>query len=244
MEFNKLATEPHFLDKDTEDVLVKYHPVFTEYTILAEYNLLKDQCKLLQDVYVMPSAKDPLHWFGLIFLRTGFYAGAVFRFHITISKKFPDTDMPIPTIMFTPPIFHPKVDPVSGHMETRSAFGKWQTGVHHIWHLLLYIKKSLLIIDETICVNQIAADLYTQSIAEFQRQVIDSVEECKHHLHDANVFSSDPYYFNFSSYNPNIHGTFRKVVLANTKSSNNTREAKPVSWVKAGSLEPCSSDKS
>jgi len=66
MEFNKLSTEPHFLDKDTEDSLVKYHPVFTEYTVLAEYNLLKEQCKLLQDTYVMPSAKDPLRNVELI----------------------------------------------------------------------------------------------------------------------------------------------------------------------------------
>lgn len=45
-------------------------------------------------------------------------------------------------------------------METRSAFGKWQAGVHHIWHLLLYIKKSLIVIDNTSPINHEAADLY------------------------------------------------------------------------------------
>jgi len=243
MEFNKLSTEPHFLDKDTEDSLVKYHPVFTEYTVLAEYNLLKEQCKLLQDTYVMPSAKDPLRWFGLIFLRTGFYTGAVFRFHIVIGQNFPHTKMPIPTIMFTPPIFHPKVDPVSGCMETKSAFGKWEIGIHHIWHLILYIKKSFLIIDETNCVNQIAADLYTQHTSEFHKHILESIEECKEHLHDANMFSTDIHYLNFSSYNPNIHGTFRKVILANAK-PNSTLKTKPLSWVKPGSLDPFSSERS
>lgn len=34
-------------------------------------------------------------WFGLIFLRTGFYAGAVFRFHIVIGKDFPHTKIPV-----------------------------------------------------------------------------------------------------------------------------------------------------
>lgn len=56
-------------------------------------------------------------------------------------------------------MFHPKIDPISGQMETRSAFGKWQVGVHHIWHLLLYIKKSLILIDDTSPINQVAADL-------------------------------------------------------------------------------------
>ncbi len=66
------------------------------------------------------------------------------------------------TIAFTSTVFHPKVDPISGYMETRSAFGKWQCGVHHIWHLLLYIKRSLLVIDERNAVNLLAADLWVE----------------------------------------------------------------------------------
>ena len=50
-------------------------------------------------------------------------------------------------------------------METRSSFGKWQVGVHHVWHLLLYIKKSLLVIDNRDPVNQVAADLYVDIFA-------------------------------------------------------------------------------
>lgn len=80
---------------------------------------------------------------------------------------------------------------------------------------------------------------YSQHIPEFQRHVSESIEECKKHLHDTNMFSTDIHYLNFSSYNPNIHGTFRKVILANTK-SNNVTKTKPMSWVKPGSLEPCS----
>ena len=125
-------------------------------------------------------------WFGLIFLRSGCYYGATFRFHIFIGKNFPQTDIPVKLfnylfnnlfiiylfslfqdIIFKPPIFHPKVDPISGQMETRASFGKWQTGVHHIWHLLLYIKKSLLIIDPADPLNPIAADLYVYSLKLF-----------------------------------------------------------------------------
>ncbi|EFX86300.1 hypothetical protein DAPPUDRAFT_313350 [Daphnia pulex] len=240
MEFRNITSEPHFLDKDTQEVMGTYQPVFMEYSILAEYNALRDQPKILQDVYVMPSAKDPLHWFGLIFLRSGYYAGAVFRFHIFIGKSFPQID--IPNIVFSPPIFHPKVDPVSGYMETRSAFGKWQVGVHHIWHLLLYIKKSLLVIENRDSVNQVAADLFTHDLAEFQTRVTECIIECKDHLNDSNQFSTDAHYLRFSSYNPNIHGTFRKAVIANAKSSGTAAAGnKSLSWVKPGSLQPCSS---
>ncbi len=72
----------------------------------------------------MPSAKEPLRkirntinnentelyqylftyftdWFGLIFLRSGYYAGAVFRFHIFIGKSFPQIDVPVRHICLT-----------------------------------------------------------------------------------------------------------------------------------------------
>ena len=147
-------------------------------------------------------------------------------------------------------------------METRSSFGKWQVGVHHVWHLLLYIKKSLLVIDNRDPVNQVAADLYvdifafwwwvlkilshcdyrfTHDMPEFQRRAAETVGECKEHLNDPNQYSSDPHYLRFSQYNPNIHGTFRKAIIANAKSSGPASGSKSLSWVKSGSLQPCSS---
>ena len=36
MDFRNIASDSHFVDKDTEEVMVRYQPVFTEYTILAE----------------------------------------------------------------------------------------------------------------------------------------------------------------------------------------------------------------
>lgn len=43
-----------------------------------------------------------IDWFGLIFLRSGFYSGGVFRFHIFIGKNFPHSDIPVrPTFHFS-----------------------------------------------------------------------------------------------------------------------------------------------
>ena len=75
--------------------------------------------------------------------------------------------------------------------------------------------------------------------AEFEHQVQESILDAKEHLHDTNQFSSDIHYLKFSSYNPNIHGTYRKMLLANTE--NGTYKNKSMTWVKPGSLEPFSS---
>lgn len=84
---------------------------------------------------------------------------------------------------------------------------------------------------------------FTHDMAEFQRRVTETVAESKDHLNDSNQYSSDPHYLTFSPYNPNIHGTFRKAVLANAKAvpSGPGSGSKSLSWVKSGSLQPCSS---
>jgi hypothetical protein len=81
---------------------------------------------------------------------------------------------------------------------------------------------------------------FTHDLAEFQTRVTECIIECKDQLNDSNPFSTDAHYLRFSSYNPNIHGTFRKAVIANAKSSGTTGN-KSLSWVKPGSLQPCSS---
>lgn len=85
------------------------------------------------------------------------------------------------------------------------------------------------------------ANRFTHDRSEFQTRATECIMECKERLNDSNQYSSDPHYLRFSPYNPNIHGTFRKAVLANAKSSGSTSAGKSLSWVKPGSLQPCSS---
>ena len=56
---------------------------------------------------------------------------------VCIQFRNPDTNsntiiFVFQSIVFNPPIFHPKVDPVTGHMETKTSFGKWQLGVRSL----------------------------------------------------------------------------------------------------------------
>ena len=102
-----------------------YGPFFLEYSLLAEYNLLRKQ--KLPGVYVIPSTNSPLckqlyeqyiysiinkssnfqayhydnimlifsGWYGIIFVRQGIYQEGIFRFKIIIPENYPDGDCPV-----------------------------------------------------------------------------------------------------------------------------------------------------
>lgn len=80
--------------------------LFTEYKLMAEYNLLTThKCP---GCYVVPSALTPLIWHGVLFIRQGLYQEGIFRFILTIPENFPDGDCP--SLVFSFPVFHPLVD--------------------------------------------------------------------------------------------------------------------------------------
>ena len=106
-----------------------YGPFFLEYSLLAEYNLLRKQ--RLPGVYVIPSTHTPLcklnypvsikltgqkliytgyhlfyhillsylGWYGIIFIRQGIYQEGIFRFKIIIPENYPDGDCPVRKVL-------------------------------------------------------------------------------------------------------------------------------------------------
>lgn len=38
-------------------------------------------------------------WFGVIFVRAGYYEGGIFRFTLTLPEKFPDEEVPVSNIV-------------------------------------------------------------------------------------------------------------------------------------------------
>ncbi len=80
-------------------------------------------------VYIVPSAKSTLIWFGVIFVRSGYYSGAVFKFRIHIPHDFPHNEKP-PFVAFDPPIFHPLVDQRTGELEFNKFIPKWKRHVN------------------------------------------------------------------------------------------------------------------
>jgi len=94
-----------------------------EYELLSEYRLLQKNGPH-NGVYVIPSHKSALIWFGVIFVRSGPYAEGVFKFRIHIPHDYPANSLP-PTLVFDPPIYHPMVEEDSGAVNFQAIFSNW-----------------------------------------------------------------------------------------------------------------------
>jgi ubiquitin-protein ligase len=64
-------------------------------------------------VYLLPHQTDIRQLFGVIFLRKGMYSGGIFRFKVTLPPDY-NTPGSFPSVVFTPPIFHPLVHSTVG----------------------------------------------------------------------------------------------------------------------------------
>ena len=69
-----------------------------------------------------------LIWFGVIFVRSGIYMNGIFKFRIHIPHDYPANIEP-PTLMFDPPIYHPKVCTQSGLVDFSTTIKSWKSPV-------------------------------------------------------------------------------------------------------------------
>lgn len=148
-----------------------YGPFYLEYSLLAEFTLVVKQ--KLPGVYVQPSYRSALVWFGVIFIRHGLYQDGVFKFTVYIPDNYPDGDCP--RLLFDIPIFHPLVDSTSGELDVKRAFAKWKRNHNHIWQVLMYARRVFYKIDTTSPLNPEAAVLYEKDVQFFKSKVVDSV---------------------------------------------------------------------
>jgi len=78
-------------------------------------------------------------WYGLIFIRSGIYQGAIYKFTLTLSKGYPDDGCPVSfvasctTINYLPQefdfqagVFHPVVNYETGELDIRREFPIWR----------------------------------------------------------------------------------------------------------------------
>lgn len=120
------------------------------YHILAEYNLVKDE---LKNIYAIPSYACGLHWFGVIFVHSGIYAGSVFRFSILLPDNFP-ADISLPTVVFSTEVLHPHICPQNKTLDLAHFLNEWRKDEHHIWHVLRYIQAIFADPEGSICTGQ------------------------------------------------------------------------------------------
>lgn len=132
-------------------------------------------------VYLFPHRRDIRQLFGVIFVRKGLHRGGVFRFKLSLP---PDYNSPgsLPSLLFTPPIFHPLVDPESGEVrlqcsEVFGGEGGWDPQKHFLITLLVFLKKIFYLKSFDDChdvPNKEALQLYHSAREEYLLRV----EEC------------------------------------------------------------------
>lgn len=133
----------------------------TPCSLTVEFSLVKEnillQSERITQLYVIQSEQDPYLWFGVLFVDSGLYMGAVLRFNMLISEMYPDS--PCPKIVFDPIPYHPLVDPRTGELDTKNAFPDWNSNTHKLHQLLLFVKR-------VIC----QADVYIKQIQQVIQQ--------------------------------------------------------------------------
>lgn len=226
--------------QSTNGTHASYGPFYLEYSLLAEFTLVVKQ--KLPGVYVQPSYRSALMWFGVIFIRHGLYQDGVFKFTVYIPDNYPDGECP--RLVFDIPVFHPLVDPISGELDVKRAFAKWRRNHNHIWQVLMYARRIFYKIDTNSPLNPEAAVLYEKDVQLFKSKVVDSVKLCNSHLFDQPKIE-DPYAIMFSPWNPALHDEAREKMLAPKRKSeeqNKSLHATGLSWVKPGSVLPFSKE--
>jgi len=102
---------------------------------------------VLSGVYVLPSLGSLFEWHGVIFLRSGLFQHAAFKFSIKIPSSYPNAAPKLNFISNIP--FHPFINPRTGlvdfHyllMTESNPLGEWNSKEHRL-HSLLVALKSL-----------------------------------------------------------------------------------------------------
>lgn len=134
----------------------------TEFQLTQENILIQNE--RITQLYVIQSEQNSFLWFGVLFVDSGIYMGAVMRFNMYIEDSYPDCSCP--KIVFDPIPYHPLVNPLTGELDTKNAFPDWNSHSSKLFELLLFVKRVIRQADEYIV--QIRDLLLQQQLAALE----------------------------------------------------------------------------
>lgn len=122
-----------------------------------EFKTLKQNAP--SGVYILPSLHNIRLFHGVIFLRRGSYANGVFKFIIKLPPLYNGINT-WPNVTFTTPVYNPFINPVTGELNIKDAFPRWDPQKHYLVTLLTYIKKIFYMkrFDDKVFLNKEAYD--------------------------------------------------------------------------------------
>ncbi|KAK3729913.1 hypothetical protein QZH41_018072, partial [Actinostola sp. cb2023] len=197
--------------------------------------------KRIPGVYVLPAAKSPLVWYGVVFIRMGDYQDGIFKFIMTVPDNFPDGGCP--KFEFKPPIFHPVVNMETGELDVKRVFPKWRRNINHLWQVLLYSRRIFYKIDTKDPLNPEAANTYENSKDLFKQKVNECLRTCHNQFHLP--VDDDPHAIRLC---PQQHKDIKSNILDSQSKPGKLPTANAhksgLSWMKKGSVEIFSKDQS
>eukprot|EP01068_Selenidium_serpulae_P001925 Selendium_serpulae@DN2041_c0_g1_i1.p1 len=113
----------------------EYRTAWRNLSLLKEYEYVQQQAP--QGLYILPSWEDLSVWYGVIFVRQGFYSSGIYKFRLDIPEKYPEA---APIVTFTQPVHHPLIHAETGQLDLRSEFEEW-TVEHNLVFVLIFIKR-------------------------------------------------------------------------------------------------------
>ncbi|CAJ0582403.1 unnamed protein product, partial [Mesorhabditis spiculigera] len=169
----------------------------------------------LDGIYVVPSANDPLRWFGMLFVRRGEYAGAILRFTIQMPADFPATNE-LPEVKFENDIFHPSIDLKTKILCMSRYFPDgWKRDKHHVYNVLLVVQRIFFTsqFPPEQAANPEAAILYSSDRKRFREMVLSCVNQTRVRIYDDPPQTNDPNAIWVSPWNSEIHEPQRKQMM-------------------------------
>ncbi|KAG1688798.1 AKT-interacting protein [Nymphon striatum] len=237
MKHNKQPSGSDYNTGVSDNIVQFYQPFILEYTLMNEYKQLQNQN--LPGIYVVPSAKSPLRWFGVMFIRQGLYQDGVFKFTLQVPETYPDCDTP--SIIFQPSIFHPLVDAETGKMDVKRSFPNWRRNKHQLWHILQFARRAFYKIDSSLPLNPEASVFFEKDIELYKRKVSESLALSKENLYEPQD-PDDPHAITFNKWEPTIHGEFLQKIKTQVYKDKETdlgksSQSSGLSWVKPDSMK-------
>jgi ubiquitin-protein ligase len=185
------SPEPSLLTHDNSSAPLLEHlqeereQALRDYKVTIEYKHLKSHAP--GGVYLIPSMTDLRHFHGVIFVRRGPFTNGIFKFTLTLPRKYNDVNM-WPQITFSSYIYNPYVTESTGELDIRSAYPNWDPSRHYLVTVLTYLKKIFYSKNFADAKANMGAKNQAQSDPDGYRQKVDAcVRESQ-----KEVFANDP----------------------------------------------------
>eukprot|EP01100_Stratorugosa_tubuloviscum_P004401 TRINITY_DN209_c0_g3_i9.p1 TRINITY_DN209_c0_g3~~TRINITY_DN209_c0_g3_i9.p1 ORF type:complete len:211 (+),score=69.72 TRINITY_DN209_c0_g3_i9:71-703(+) len=173
MQQNENINEEENLESQLEQLHLETNSIPSTYlrerTVFIEYKYLHRNVP--GGVYVIPSRTSLFNWIGVIFVRSGYYQDAIFKFELTFGENYPSE---IAQLRFISPVFHPLIG-IDGSIKIPKNYFQQISSRIFSWHIIKYAKYLLYNRIRTgYILNHEAADLTKKNKIEF----INRVKQC------------------------------------------------------------------